>query len=299
MQHIVLSKPNMPTRRPAPSQGTVEEVRGLASTHGCVRLLLMDISHTPSPRWLATLRGLRTTVADILFPPECLACGGETGTAGSLCRACWDTVAFIDRDACGRCGIPLELGFADEAVCAGCLSRAPAYERAMSVFRYDTARDLVLRYKHADRTDYTPAFAAWMARAGAPLLADADLIVPVPLHRWRLLKRRYNQAAELAAAVSRLSGVGCLPDALVRTRPTPSQGAMVSARARRRNVLAAFAVRAGTKARLKGRRVLLVDDVMTTGATLEACTRALRRDGAASVSCLTLGRVVRPDDGGV
>jgi ComF family protein len=169
----------------------------------------------------------------------------------------------------------------------------------MAVFRYDTARDLILRFKHADRTDYTPTFAAWMARAGAPLLADAELAVPVPLHRWRLLKRRYNQAAELANAVARHAGLEALPDALVRTRPTPSQGAMVSARARRRNVLAAFAVRAGAKERLKGKRVLLIDDVMTTGATLEACTRTLRRAGAASVSCLTLARVVRPDDGGV
>lgn len=259
----------------------------------------MDISHTPSPGWLASLCRLRTAVADTLFPPQCLACGGETGTAGSLCSTCWDGVVFIDRDACSRCGIPLELGFADEAVCAGCLARPPAYERAISVFRYDTARDLILRYKHADRTDYTPAFAAWMARAGAPLLSAADLVVPVPLHRWRLLKRRYNQAAELAVAVARRSAVACLPDALIRTRPTPSQGAMVSARARRRNVLAAFSVRPGAKAKLKGRRVLLVDDVMTTGATLEACTRALRRAGAASVCCLTLGRVVRPDDGGV
>lgn len=257
----------------------------------------MDIRHTPSPRLLATLRRARTAVADALFPPQCLACAGETGSAGSLCQSCWESVAFIDRQSCARCGIPMEIGFDGEAVCAGCLARPPAYERSISVFRYDTAKELILRFKHADRTDFAPAFAAWMIRAGAPLLTETDLAVPVPLHRWRLLKRRYNQAAELANAVARRAGIVCLPDALVRTRPTPSQGAMVSARARRRNVLAAFAVRPRAKEHLKGKRILLVDDVMTTGATLEACTRALRRAGAAAVTCLTLARVARPDDG--
>jgi ComF family protein len=257
----------------------------------------MQTSHTASGRFVASLRRMGTAVADTLFPPQCLACAGETGSPGSLCQTCWEGVSFIDRDACARCGLPLETSLAGEAICAGCLARPPAYERAIAVFRYDTARDLILRFKHADRTDYTPAFAAWMMRAGAALLPEADLVVPVPLHRWRLLKRRYNQAAELANAVARGARIACLPDALIRTRPTPSQGAMVSARARRRNVLAAFAVRPGARAQLKDKRVLLIDDVMTTGATLEACTRTLRRAGAASVTCLTLARVARPDDG--
>lgn len=259
----------------------------------------MDMSHTPRPAWLARLRRAGTALADALFPPQCLACGEEAGSAGALCTRCWDGVGFIDRDACRRCGLPLELGFEQEAVCAGCIARPPAFERAVSVFRYDTARDLILRFKHADRIDYTPAFAAWMGRAGAGLIAEADIVVPVPLHRWRLLKRRYNQAALLANAIAARSDRAALPGALIRTRPTPSQGAMVSARARRRNVLAAFAVPDRLKERLKGRRVLLVDDVMTTGATLEACARALRRGGASSVACLTLARVVRPDEGGV
>ena len=161
---------------------------------------------------------------------------------------------------------------------------------------YEGGRDMVLRFKHGERTDFVPAFAAWLQRAGASLLAEADLLAPVPLHRWRLLARRYNQAALLARALGRRCGMPVLPDALVRTRATASQGAMVSARARRRNVLAAFAVRPGARAAIEGRRIVLVDDVMTTGATLDSAARALLRGGAAEVRALVLARVVRPGE---
>jgi ComF family protein len=187
----------------------------------------------------------------------------------------------------------MDVDFIAELVCAACIARPPAFSRAQAVFRYDTARDLVLRFKHADRTDYAPTFATWMRRAGADLIAATDVIVPVPLHRWRLLKRRYNQAAVLANALARQCDIETLPNLLTRTRATPSQGAMISARARRRNVLGAFTVYPALKPRLKGKRVLLVDDVMTTGATLEACARALKRAGATEIFALTLARVVR------
>ncbi|BCW87925.1 hypothetical protein sos41_10570 [Alphaproteobacteria bacterium SO-S41] len=256
----------------------------------------MGALHTLLPAVLASLRRAGTALSDALFPPQCLACRAETGSAAALCTACWEATDFIDANACNRCGLPLEASFLGETDCAACIARPPAFSRARAVFRYDTARDLVLRFKHADRTDYTPAFAAWLARAGADLIASADVVVPVPLHRWRLLRRRYNQAAVLANALARTSGLTPLPNALIRTRPTPSQGAMVSARARRRNVLGAFAVTPRTKTKLAGQRVILVDDVMTTGATLEACARALTRAGAAEVMALTLARVVRPEE---
>ncbi|MEE8279313.1 MAG: phosphoribosyltransferase family protein, partial [Alphaproteobacteria bacterium] len=133
----------------------------------------------------------------------------------------------------------------------------------------------------------------WMARAGAELLEDADLIVPVPLHRLRLLSRRYNQAALLAHGIAKASGLAVVPDLLVRTRRTPSQGRLSPAR-RRRNVGGAFAVKGSRAGLLKGKRVLLIDDVLTTGATVSACTRALRRAGAKAADVLTLARVVRP-----
>jgi ComF family protein len=257
----------------------------------------MRAMDSPRPAWLARLARAGTGLADLLFPPRCLGCGTETGAAGALCTPCWEATDFIDAAACRRCGIPLEADFAGETECAACIARPPVFARARSVVRYDTARELVLRFKHADRTDYAPAFAAWMARAGAELLAAADLIVPVPLHRGRLLARRYNQAAVLANALARRTGKRAIPDALTRTRATPSQGAMVSASARRRNVLGAFAVRPRAATALAGQSVLLIDDVMTTGATLEAAARALLRAGAREVAALTLARVVRPEEG--
>ncbi len=160
--------------------------------------------------------------------------------------------------------------------------------------RYDDhSRDLILGFKYADRTFAAPAFARWMVRAAAGLINDADLVVPVPLHRFRLWRRRYNQAALLALGITKLAGKQAVPDLLVRKRATPSQGRL-SAAQRRANVRGAFAVRAERRAELAGKRVLLVDDVMTTGATVSSSARALLRAGAAAVDVVTLARVVRP-----
>jgi ComF family protein len=162
------------------------------------------------------------------------------------------------------------------------------------VLRYDDAsRDLVLAFKHADRTDGAPAYGAWLARAGADLVADADAIAPVPLHWTRLFSRRYNQAALLALALGTHAGLPVVPDLLIRRRRTPSQGRM-SATGRARNVAGAFSLNARRLAFLEGRRILLIDDVLTTGATVESCARVLLRGGAAAVDVLTLARVVRP-----
>jgi ComF family protein len=166
------------------------------------------------------------------------------------------------------------------------------FERARAAFRYDEgSRDLILRFKHADRTDSSPAFARWMARAGDALLGDADLIAPVPLHWLRLFMRRYNQAALLASALAPLAGKPAVNDLLQRRRRTPLQGGGVLAR--QRNVAGAFAVDPRRRAGLQDKRVLLVDDVLTTGATVSACASVLLRAGARAVDVLTLARVVR------
>lgn len=229
-----------------------------------------------------------------VLPPRCLACGAAVGQTGALCGPCWEGIDFLAPPLCRSCGFPFELDPGDEPVCGACRRQPPAFDRARAVFAYNAgSRDLLLGFKHADRTDAAPAFAQWMARAGTELLPDADAVVPVPLHRWRLFRRRYNQAALLARHLGRLTGVPVLPDLLVRRRRTPSQGAFSPA-GRRRNVAGAFAVRRHDDAAVAGKRVLLVDDVLTTGATVEACARVLRRAGAAGVDVLTLGRVVRP-----
>jgi ComF family protein len=161
--------------------------------------------------------------------------------------------------------------------------------------RYDDkSRGPVLGLKHGDRLDLVPGFARWLHRVGRDLLEEADVIIPVPLHRTRLWRRRYNQAAEVARQVGRLSARPVKPLAIQRVRATPSQGEMPSASARRRNMRGAFHVPDVYKAMLVGSRVLLVDDVLTTGATADACAGVLKRAGAAKVSVLALARVVRP-----
>lgn len=194
---------------------------------------------------------------------------------------------------CACCGLPFEYDLGPDALCGACTRARPAFDRARSVMRYnDASKRLILGFKHGDRTEGAPAFGAWLARAGANLIAEADLIAPVPLHRWRLLGRRYNQAALLAHALGQETDLPVVSDLLLRRRFTPSQGRL-SVSARQRNVTGAFAVKPARAARLTDRRVLLVDDVLTTGATVSACARALRRGGAAAVEVLVLARVVR------
>ncbi len=234
-------------------------------------------------------------LADALLPPRCLATGEVVDRQGQLSAGAWGAINFITQPLCQCCGMPFAFGSEEdtELSCGACLAEPPDYDRARAVFQYDDAsRAMILAFKHGDRMEGAPAFAAWMARAGADLLADADLIVPVPLHRKRLFRRRYNQSAVLALALARHSAKRAAVDVLVRTRHTPPMGGL-SRDARLRNLRGAIAVRAGREALLDGRKVLLIDDVLTTGATAQACARALRKAGVVRVDVLSLARVVR------
>lgn len=231
-------------------------------------------------------------VADTLFPGRCLACGIEIDAQGRLCGSCWRDVTFIDGPACARCGLPFDVDMGDAALCAGCMARPPAYDTARAVCRYDVgSRRLILSFKHGDRLDAAGPLARWMVRSVAPVLPDLDVVAPVPLHRWRLWRRRYNQAAEMARAIGSETGLAYAGDLLERVRATPSQGGLTRAE-RDRNVRAAFRVKPVWRDGLRGCRVLLVDDVLTTGATVNACARMLRRAGAAAVHVVTVARVV-------
>lgn len=175
--------------------------------------------------------------------------------------------------------------------CPACEAKPHKFDRARAACLYDEhSREPILQLKHADRTDLAPLFARWLSRAGAQLIAEADAVVPVPLHRWRLLSRRYNQAAEVARRLAADAGLPYLPDALIRPRPTATQGGR-SASGRRRNVAGAFTVPPGRKRLIDGRRILLIDDVLTTGATADACARALKAAGAAEVNLAVIARV--------
>jgi ComF family protein len=209
----------------------------------------------------------------------------------AVCGACWSDIAFISAPYCQCCGTPFEFTVAERSVCGRCLAAPPVYHRARSVVLYDDAsRSLLLRFKHGDGLHMTGLFGAWMARAGVELLAEADLLVPVPLHWTRLFTRRYNQAAALVLDLAVRAGVAADIDTLERARRTPSQGSRTRS-ARARNVQGAFRIAPDARARVKGKRVLLVDDVLTSGATVSACGRVLLRAGAERVDVLTVARV--------
>jgi len=240
---------------------------------------------------MAVLGRIALAALDALLPPRCLSCSTAVDRQGGLCGPCWSALTFIAPPACACCGLPFEYAVEGEPLCGACIASPPPFARARSVLVYDDAsRPLLLGFKHGDRTHAAKPFGVWLARAGADLLADADLLAPVPLHRWRLFLRRYNQAALLAREAGRASGVAVVPDLLVRRRRTRSQGGLDRS-GRQRNVAGAFALRrAGS---VKGKRVVLVDDVLTTGATVGECARVLRRAGAERVDVLTLARVVK------
>lgn len=232
-------------------------------------------------------------MADFFWPPQCLACRGEVSEPRSLCPDCWGAVLFLEPPLCPRCGYPFEFD-AGEALCAACLADPPPFDHARAVMAYGAVpKTLIGALKYGDRQEGAPAFARWLRRAGAGLIEQSDLILPVPLHRRKLFQRRFNQAALLALGLSRLTGKPVILDALTRTRATESQAGL-GRRGRLDNVKGAFTVPEARRARLAGRRVLLVDDVFTTGATAGACARALSRAGAVEISVLTLARVVQP-----
>ncbi|MEM8919959.1 MAG: ComF family protein [Pseudomonadota bacterium] len=255
--------------------------------------------YAPLVRVRNQLARLARTINGLVWPPRSLITGELVEGPGLIEPEYWRMLDFVTAPLCIRCGAPFEayLGEAADAdqSCAACIAKPPAYDRARAALAYsDVSRDLILPLKYAGRRDGLALMASWTVNAGKELCDDAELIVPIPLHYTRLARRGFNQAGWLAAAISRQTGVPLSVDALKRVRATPTQAGK-SARGRRRNVAGAFSVR--RPKRVKDRRILLVDDVFTTGATVEACAKVLRRAGAVSVDVVTVARVVRPADG--
>lgn len=246
------------------------------------------------------VRGVRRLwrgVLDALLPPVCIGCDQPVDGPGLLCARCWPAVSFITAPQCAACGQPFELPVPAGTRCGACLADPPRFTCARSAVRYGgPVRDLVLRFKHADRLDLAPALARLMIQAGADCLAGADYLVPVPLHWRRRLFRRYNQSAELARGLARLGGPPVLVDALRRRRATPAQGRL-NRLGRLRNVAGAFVVPPAGRGRIAGAHLVVIDDVLTTGATADACCRVLLAAGAARVDVLTLARVVHDASG--
>lgn len=233
-------------------------------------------------------------LADLVWPPLSPLSGRAVSEPGLLDPEDWAAIRFLAPPWCDVCGVPFPYPSGAGMICPACTARAPVFDRARAAFVYEPAsRALALGLKHAGRTDGLDAFGRWMARAGAECLSGADALIPVPLHPRRLRQRRFNQSLLLANAVSQVSGLPVAPHVLQRVRATPSQGGM-SAKGRVRNMAGAFAVRKGREGEIAGARLVIIDDVHTTGATLNACARTLKRAGAAQVRAITLARVVKP-----
>ena len=255
-----------------------------------------------APDWLKqgalALRKAGEVALDTLYPPACLACRRAVAQHGGLCPTCWRAMRFIERPYCERLGTPFETDIAAQpggrTLSAEALANPPVFQRARAVARFEEgpARQLVHRLKYGDRDELAGPMGLWMARAGGELLSDADLLVPIPLHWTRLARRRFNQAAALARAIEKASAAPSDAGLLVRVKPTPPQVGLTR-RLRAENIQGAFAVPENRRIEAEGRRIVLVDDVMTSGATLNAAARVLLRAGAQRVDALVFARVVK------
>jgi ComF family protein len=253
------------------------------------------VDDAAGPPWTRRAARLARSFADAalntLYPPTCLACRAATDAHGALCPRCWRAMRFIERPFCERLGTPFEQDLGEGLLSPQAMADPPVFQRARAVARFENgpARTLAHRLKYSDRAELARPMARWMVRAGADILADADLLVPVPLHPLRLWRRRFNQAAALASQASRQSGRPCDLAALLRVKATQSQVGL-SRPQRAENVQGAFQVADG--APVRGRNVVLVDDVLTSGATANAASRVLLRAGAKRVDVLVFARVV-------
>lgn len=246
----------------------------------------------PGPRVAGAVRGLARGLLDVVIPPVSFD-GGPRPQGSGLSDQGWSRVTFLEDPVCDGCGSAFDYdpGPLGDTRCLACQTQPHVFSRARAACLYDDgSRDLILAYKHADRLEYAPLFARWLGRAAATLLEEADALVPVPLHPGRLLSRRANQSAEIARPLARAASRAYLPDALIRLRATDSQGGK-SGRGRRLNVKGAFALGPAGAAQVRGRRILLVDDVLTTGATADACARVLLDGGARAVDVAVVARV--------
>lgn len=234
-----------------------------------------------------------SNLLDLLFPPQCLNCDTIVPTHGTLCMGCWQKIQFISDPVCAACGLPFDYDIGSHALCGQCLHVRPSYTHARAVFRYDEhSHKLITRFKYSDQTGFAKTYGVWLAKAGTDLLKQTDIIIPVPMHYFRFVRRHFNQSALLAQELARKTGIDYIPDALWRHKYTiPQLG--LSKKGRKDNVKGAFSINRRYAETIKNKNILLVDDVMTTGSTIEQCAKTLLKSDAMRVNILTLARTVR------
>lgn len=257
-----------------------------------------SITRVTRPSFLQPVLHFASWLNNCIVPPVCMSCHSRLDTHDALCPDCWNGIGFIQQPVCDRLGIPLPFDAGPKAVSAAATANPPDFDRARSVAHYaGTMRRLIHDKKYRDRHEGRQLLARLLTSAGQELITETDIIIPVPLAWSRLLSRRYNQSAELARLLSSATNLPFEPHLLYRRRRTRPQVGLTLAQ-RRENVVGAFAVSARGKAKIRGQRVLLIDDVLTSGSTVNACARTLKRSGAASVDVLTLaiatGHAVAP-----
>lgn len=236
-------------------------------------------------------RGLLRMAVDMVYPPVCPGCRAHVGADGNFCGACFSKLRIIEAPLCHCCGVPFVIGVDDYTLCPACLDEQPAFDHARAALVYDNiSAPLVTALKFHDQWAGLTRYVQMMLRLGSPMMEDADMIVPVPLHWRRLLRRKFNQSALLAYGLARETGVVCVPNVLKRVQYTKPQMRLDRA-TRLKNVARAFAVPEG--AQLAGKVIVLVDDVVTTGATVNACAKALKKAGAKEVRVIALARTVK------
>ncbi|MEN3791670.1 ComF family protein [Fulvimarina sp. MAC3] len=238
---------------------------------------------------------LAKTFGNVLFPPICAGCGIGVAQPSALCPACWSSLRFIERPYCDILCLPFSYDQGAGIVSVEAIADPPPFEKLRAVALYDDiARRLVSSLKYRDRLDLVPLMAAWMMRAGREIVAESEIVIPVPLHRRRLWQRQFNQSAEIARSIAKASGLQFAPAALDRIKPTKKQVGL-GRNQRRDNVRGAFKVRPERRDQVLGKTVLLIDDVFTTGSTVSSATKALKRAGAEAVNVLTFARVAAFD----
>jgi len=240
----------------------------------------------------AAVARLASALLDFVYPPTCLDCGAPTASHAALCPRCFASLRPITRPWCPVLGLPFEVSLAPDVRSVEAIANPPPFDRARSAVLYnDVARTIVSRLKYGDRPELAEFCARLMQPAGVELWAEGPVLVPVPLYRWRQFERRYNQSTELARALARLTGLSVDTGLVMRRRRTRQQVGL-SVEARHRNVAGAFAAHADALRRLRGRGVVLVDDVITTGSTVGAITRELKRAGVIKIDVISFARVV-------